>query len=200
MRNMLLATLLLLPFLSSALTKADVYKTGPITWLGVDFTRTVINQPDAKEEDLINKFIPDWNDIILREPDKYKFNKTFHRGNMIMGTEVAFSANSTIKQISIQGPVTSEASLPDQVKSYDFSGKIGIGCMLVMIEMNKEKKTATGYLVFVDMSNHEILDVRFVEGRAGGFGIRNYWANAIANIFEYTASHWQKWRKEVLGK
>lgn len=204
MRIILLA-LWLLPLYSTAqpgeqLTVKDIYKTGPITWLGLDFANAVITDTSISQKDLSYKLIPDWNDIITREPDKFKFNKALHRSNTIFAEGVAHKANANIGRSFKEPSGLTRSRINERVKDYDLSGRAGIGLMVVVDSLSKEKKQAIVWVTFIDMGSKEVLQTIRATGKPSGFGVRNYWANAYAEIFELMADNWQKWRKEALQR
>lgn len=204
MRIILLA-LWLFPLIATAqsgdqLTVKDIYKTGPITWLGLDFAFAVVTDTSISNKDLNQKLIPDWNDIITREPDKFKFNKALHRSNAIIAEGVAHKANTTNRRDYKQPSGLDKGKIADRVKEYDLSGRAGVGLMVVVDSLSKEKKQAIVWLTFIDMGNKEVLQTIRATGKPSGFGVRNYWTNAYSEIFEFMADNWQDWRKEALKK
>lgn len=199
MKKLLFLLLFPLTVYAGTLTKADVYKTGPITFLGIDYRFVEITDQTISQQDLLTKYIPDWNDIVLREKDKFDFNKALHRGNVIFANDVAAKVNSKIDRDLHSKSELQESQINNISQDYDLNGKAGVGFILVMRKMDKNEKEASAYAVFIDMASRDILDVRKVSGKPGGFGVRNYWANALGNILEDMHGNWQKWRKETLG-
>ena len=60
----------------------------------------------------------------------------------------------------------------------------GVGVVLVAKLLNKPMSKATYELITFDISTREILSKREVSGKAGGFGLRNYWAGSVYNIIK----------------
>ena len=81
------------------------------------------------------------------------------------------------------------------IKKYDYKGKKGLGMMFVVEGMHKEAKKASMWVVFIDMDTKKMLLAKQLEGKASGFGFRNYWAKTFYNVLKEVEEDFNKWSK-----
>jgi len=61
--------------------------------------------------------------------------------------------------------------------------------VLFFIEgMSKGKAMTSAWVVLVDMNTKSVLQSARVEGKASGFGFRNYWAGGFLNVLKNVSS------------
>lgn len=63
---------------------------------------------------------------------------------------------------------------------------------MVALLLDKRAAQAVYEMVFFDIATREVRYTERVEGHAGGFGLRNYWANTVAEVLK-------TWRREHRG-
>ena len=184
------------------LTTKDVFKTGPITWLGVDLTHASMICFDTAihMDELQNKYMPDWNDILIREKDKFRFNKTFHRSNVIYAQHVTAALNSRIDRDLLTDYIhLDNENLQAHIQNYNLDGLAGIGAILFIDGFDKcDQAMGYGRIVFIDMKDKILLWSAPVRGEPQGFGVRNYWANSLGHMLEYIEKNWGYWRNRIL--
>jgi hypothetical protein len=49
------------------------------------------------------------------------------------------------------------------------------------------------WVTFVDMKSKTVLLTKHMEGKAGGFGFRNYWAKSFLNVLKSIKEDWRSW-------
>lgn len=72
------------------------------------------------------------------------------------------------------------------VKEYDLQENTGIGIVLIAKLLNKDKKIGTYYVVMFDIASRDIVYCKEVDGKASGFGLRNFWAFSVYHIIKTT--------------
>ena len=72
------------------------------------------------------------------------------------------------------------------VKEYDLQENAGIGIVLIAKLLNKDKKIGTYYVVMFDIASRDIVYCKEVDGKASGFGLRNFWAFSVYHIIKTT--------------
>ena len=55
----------------------------------------------------------------------------------------------------------------------------GVGMVFIAQFLDKSKNSGTYEVVFFNTETKEIIEEWITEGKAGGFGLRNYWAGSI---------------------
>ncbi len=193
-----LAVLLMLSGGAFAQKGEDVVRGDkPITWLGLDFTKTACIGTATQFRDageitglqVRDKYAPGWNQLFIYEPKKFDVAKAVHRESVAYATEVTARPNYKIGDGFFQDDPSayehlSEADIRAAVKGYDFKGRHGVGLMIFIEGMYKGREEAAGWVTFVDMDKKTVLRTFRSTAKPGGFGFRNYWAKAFLNIMK----------------
>lgn len=171
----------------------------PITWLGLDLSHARFigdatqykDLGDVTGKEVRDKYAPGWNNLFVNEQKKYDVAKYVHRDEVRFALQVTERVNNSIDKSFFSNDPNeynrlTEADIKSAIKKYDFKGEKGVGFVIIIDGMSKGKAEATGWLTFVDMNTKTVLETRKVEGKAGGFGFRNYWAKAFYNILKET--------------
>jgi hypothetical protein len=187
-----------------AQTFKDVFNDATtVTYLGIDFTNVkVIGHMSSEVEDLVDRQFSAINELVLNEPKKYDLDKAFHKTGVPNDLKYVEAKNKTITESNVTSTDPSDEShlaktaIDGIVKGYDFGGKKGIGFLFIMESMSKKSEHATMYLTFVDMATNKVLYTERVSEKAGGFGLRNYYAKPIYEALDDMAgSKYKEWKK-----
>lgn len=189
---------------------SDVFEKGDVVWFGLDFSQAkfvqILNE-QGSETEIVEKWIPAWNNLMVSEPGKYDFAKTFKKEQVVYAIETAARIND---QIAPEGLLVSscpdleapEALVADLIKAYD-TGSVteGLGLVFVVTCFNKGTVQGSMYLTFFDIASREVLLCEKMTGRAAGFGIRNYWAGSIYDVLKQVQKKdFKRWRSKYLSK
>jgi hypothetical protein len=201
-------SLILLSLFSKAQTTDDVFNSSkPITWLGIDFSDVRFIGPASgwgevstkSSGEMRDKYFPEWNNLILREPKAFKMEDAVDRSTIEMYTDAINKVNEKMNKKEIFTESSSdykhlkEADIRDMVKKYELKGKSGIGMVLIAEGMNKNLEEGSYWVTFIDMSSKKELYTTRVIGKAGGFGFRNYWAGSVKSVFKTMKKEFKKW-------
>lgn len=210
MKRILLLVLMVSTYITGyTQSKSDIFNPGTeLTWLGMDFSQvhfigTAAQWQDAGEitnTDLRDKYFVAWNEVFVDEKAKYDVAKATGRVLVKYNIDVTASANGkSDKDYFVDDPGAFRHLDADKVaklvKNYNFKGAKGIGMIFVVEGMHKEAKKASMWVVFVDMATKNVLLSKQIEGAAGGFGFRNYWAKAFYNGLKEVDNNFDKWKK-----
>ncbi|QRR03967.1 hypothetical protein [Dyadobacter sandarakinus] len=202
---LLLIVLLAAAGQSDAATMADLFsgKT-KLVFLGLDFTqakyigRAGFNDPSAIE----NQYIDSWNNLLEIEPKKFSLQKAFNLRDEQYKTRVEdmLKHNRSVKvaeNITNDSYSITEDQVKKSVAKYSLSEKEGIGIVYVVESLSKTAERMTAWVTFVDLATKKVLYTEKVEGKAGGFGFRNYWAGGVYKINNaIDAKLYKKWSRE----
>lgn len=173
-------------------------KSQTLTWLGIDYSQLRFigdasqygSAGEISNDNLRNKYFQAWNDLVIQEPNKYDVGKATGFGHIETATDVAeaingknTSANYFSDNSNDFGRLTAN-DISGMVKKYDYKGNKGTGLIFVVDGMDKIRKAASVWVVFVDMDNKSVLSTKHYVSSAGGFGFRNYWASAISKTMK----------------
>lgn len=186
--------------------RSDIFnpKTSMV-WLGVDFSeaRYFGDEKDAVDGGAIKAVFDRINDLILSESDKYNLSNTFKKKSISTEIQAVTTVNDATDDSNIVSTQTGDYTRMDQafvqrmVKQYDLETKEGIGVVFIIEGMHKAKAEAAIWVTFIRMSDQSVLLTKRLEAKAGGFGLRNYWAKAIFNgLVTVEKQEYNRWKKQ----
>lgn len=185
-------------------TLADLFSgKGKLVFLGLDFTQAKyigkigFTDPMAIQ----NQHIVSWNNLIELEPKKFSLQKAFNLKDDQYKSKVEDMVKLN-KSVNVEKNITDDESAltEDQVKKgvgkYALSEKDGIGLVYVVESLNKNSEKLVVWVTFIDLATKKVLHTEKVEGKAGGFGFRNYWAGGVYKVNqEIDKNLFKKWSK-----
>ncbi|MEP6738671.1 MAG: hypothetical protein ABJA70_24315 [Chryseolinea sp.] len=204
----LLFSMLTLSALSivNAQSKSEVFKKEePVTWLGLDFSHNkfIGDREKFGSESDVRKLMEAWNDLIIKEADKYNIAKAIDRSKVEYAVEVTNEHNAEQDVMSMFSDSEKDylhlkvADVEQLISGYDFKGKTGIGLMFVVESFNKTNVEGSVFVTFINMGTREVLFTERVTAEPGGFGMRNYWAGSIREVIEkIRKKDFSNWRKK----
>lgn len=176
----------------------DILKTSEIVWYGLDFSNAKFignfgHTKDAVsvENQIKNLLIPDWNAIVIEEPQNFNLNTTLNKGSVFNDIKPVSNSNKNINADSLidyNQVIIKEGKLTTIVNGY-ISGekKEGIALVFIVNYFDKNTQTASVNSVFFDIKTRKILMNQLFTGKPSGIGVKNYWAGAIKEIFKQLA-------------
>ncbi|MBC7887771.1 MAG: hypothetical protein H7Z13_07760 [Ferruginibacter sp.] len=170
----------------------DVFNSSEtgVFYLGVDFTLARLIDATETASDIRDRSFPAINDLIVNEPKKYDLAGAFHKSNIDHDLAPVAKRNAKINAEAIKSTSSTdydrlkEEDISKLVKGFDFGGKKGVGLLFVVDGMSKAKKGAGIWVTLIDMGAKKVLMTERLEGKAMGFGFRNYWAGSIKDVIE----------------
>ena len=206
--SFLLLTFLLSTTLSvTAQSKKDFFASPDkkATWLGLDFTDLkIFGDTEADVQAIKDQYFVSINDLVLTEPDKYDVAKAFRRTKLVYDlTEVTrlnaqVDSNKLIVLNSEEVMKVTPERVQELVSAYQLTETTGYGIVFIMEAFNKSKKVATMYVTVIDMASKKVLLTKRMEGKASGFGYRNYWARTVYEVLNtINSSAYNKWKAET---
>jgi hypothetical protein len=77
-----------------------------------------------------------------------------------------------------------EAGILEIISSLSTENNGAAGLVFIAETLSKTNQSGTFHVVFFDEATKQIIYSRKVTGKAGGFGVRNYWAASIYSILK----------------
>ena len=186
---------------SFAQTKEDIISgKADITWLGLDFSQvkfkdSISTTPPSPglpskvtNDDFKNKYIIGWNQIFTTEQKKYDIAKNIGYDKPISyDLDITYQANNKLTRdffttSNSDYKTITESKIAELVKKYDFQGKTGVGLIVFVDGMSKDRIEAGAWVTFVNMGTKKVLLTAYRTGKPEGFGLKNYLARAFLNI------------------
>jgi hypothetical protein len=177
-----------------------------LVFLGLDFTQAkYIGRIGFTDADAIkNQHMVSWNSLIEAEPKKFSLEKAFKLNSDRYASKVDDMIKLN-KSVDVDGNITDDAysitedKVRKSVSRYNLSEKDGIGLVYVVESLNKTTEKLVAWVTFVDLRTKKVLYTEKVEGAAGGFGFRNFWAGGVYKINKLIESSlYKKWRKTLI--
>jgi hypothetical protein len=177
-----------------AQTAKDIFNATEVVWYGLDFAKAkFVGQFDqgfgampATGTEMRNKWIPQWNALVAKEPQNFKLKNALRKDNVYYDLVPLNELNSKIdvdKCMSFNAGKIERAEIDEMVKQYGSGDKKeGIGLAFIVESFNKGMESADVYVTFFDIASKKVLLVEKMSGHAMGVGMRNYWAGAVKDI------------------
>ena len=201
-------------FTSKAQVVSDLFTKSEteIYWLGIDFSQVKLigdfsQFGEAGSIGVIgirDKYFSAWNQLILSEPTKYDVAGMFRKPEMKFNTDAITVINSKASVEEMEAPVEPHYTKEDIqgfIKNYKFGVTSGIGLLMVAESLNKTTESGKYHFVAVNLATNEILLYEAIVGKAGGFGLRNYWARSFYEvIIAVRDNKYKNWKKQYAPK
>ncbi len=150
-----------------------------IKFYGVDFSLAQFYGVSETPTELLNAF-NGINQLFISEPKKYDVEKFTGKRVAEVSLEAVSQINSKIDPNKLMTTdkhytVTPEA-IAGAVKALPIKQEPGTGMVMLALLMDKAEKNGSYQLVFFNTETKEIIASWLADGKAQGFGLRNYWA------------------------
>ena len=194
-KSILIAVILLNISNLKAQDESAVKKAEEIVWCGMDFTKaTFVGQFDqgmglspATGLDIKNKWIPQWNSLIVSEPQNFDFRK-FLKKSVYYDIANLNELNRTIdteKCMAYNPGKIERSAIDEMIKKYTAGDKKeGVGLVFIIENFDKGTQMAGVYVTYFDIKTKKVLKCDKYAGKAVGIGMRNYWAGAMKAIIK----------------
>ena len=160
--------------------------SGDIVFLGIDYSLVRFSYIDESAAYTI-RTLPEINRLFVTEAKKYDIGK-------LMGKSVVKTDFDYVNNVAYNLPDGQIISNEDYkinvddvlalISKYPDSTDDGVGLVFVAENMNKKNATGSYYVTFFNLKTKEVIAACRKTGKAGGFGMRNYWAGSIYNLMK----------------
>lgn len=194
---------------AKAQTKADVFHADKsIVFLGVDYSHAQFVGPVSGWGEITTKtpreirdtYFLLWNNTIQNEPQNFKFAEALNRKEVSIATKSVQKTNEAAKTDRLFADAASdveeisEKDIPAMVKKYNLPESGDIGMVLICEQMDKNLKSATYWISFLDLHSGKVLFSKKESGSASGFGFKNYWLGSIKSILKSMKKDFKTWK------
>lgn len=189
-----------------------IYSETDLTYVGLDFTKTafmgnfsVMGDESYTPTLIRDKYMVGWNRIVAKEKDRYKIKEAYDKTNVNYDIEVTINRNGAIDTNEIFKYINKDFSTPHLttediasiVKDYKaIDAAKGLGLVYIVDYFNKNNQEGCIWVTFFDLSTKKVIHTEAFKTKAGGFGLRNYWAKTVFNTINASKSAYKgKWKK-----
>ncbi len=168
---------------------SDIFEVNEITWFGLDFSNVKLigSIGFTNPESIRNHYFDTWNSLILSESKKYNLTKYFHKESVEPFLSIVTDRNTlpNPEELVIETEYSFDIERVKQIiAEYDSGDKEGIGLVFIMESLNKYEKEANIWVTFFDIKTKKVLLTEYLNGKARGFGFRNYWARTYYSVMK----------------
>ncbi|MBS4014350.1 MAG: hypothetical protein KGZ97_11440 [Bacteroidetes bacterium] len=198
---LIILVLLAMPLASNAQSASSVFNTHEVTWFGVDFSNAKFIGPEgfSNPVEIVDRFFDSWNNLVVSEQKKYDIKKHFRKRYVEYDLSIVKERNSSVDpdDLVLESYESHELSMEDirQIISEYNSNRSGLGLVFIVETFNKPRDLGTMYVTFFDIKTGKVLFTEKLSGKAGGIGLRNYWASSIHKVFIESGKQYGKWKK-----
>lgn len=162
--------------------ESELAKVSNVNFYGVDYSMVKVN--GATEAPIqFQRVFADINFLFISEAKKYDVAKFIKKTVDKVDLEVVNKVNAEINLNDLMAKSTSyaleDAAIAKHIKSLPIKDTKGIGFILVAQLLDKAASRGTYQLVYFDLESRNIISSRVAGGKAGGFGLRNFWAASV---------------------
>lgn len=184
--------LIVLLFLSVSLfsfgqDKSALKDIQSIKFYGVDYSQAKVFGADESPYQFKEAFRR-INELFITEAKKYDVGKRLRKEVTEISLEAVNEVNAAINPDELMISKTSYSLSKEQVQAAIQALPIpqapGTGMVFIAQFLDKSKNRGTYEVVFFNTQTKEIIEEWITEGKARGFGLRNYWAGSIRNAIE----------------
>ena len=189
MKKVASLAVVLLMALGAAAQPQRIREASSLNYYGIDFSsaKVIANESAYDFIDVFRRI----NQLVVVESEKYDLKKAFRKEIGKVDLSVVGALNEMIDPGTLKeyGGIyrLSPETIAGKVAEYRIPDKEGIGVVLIAEQLDKSSGAATYHVVFFDLATREIVLSKWVAGKAGGFGLRNYWAGSVYRVLS-------KWR------
>ena len=182
-----------------------VFTSNSMTWFGFDYSEAYFigTEGFTNPDDIKSRYFDSWNNLILNEPGKFDIGKFFYKDEVENDLSVVSKRNAgvdinnrVINDLSEAVPLD-ENKVRKMINEFEFGGSPeGLGLVFIVESYNKISATGTYYVTFFDISTRKVLLIKRMEGKAKGFGVRNYWVGSYYAVMKSANKMYEKWENE----
>lgn len=181
---------------------APSIKGKKMVWYGLDFSQAKMIGSEGFEsvtaELIKDKFFNSWNKLIVREADKYDLQGAFKKESVMKDLSIIEARNEAVLTENLITDDESHSLSEDdisQILSEYPKGEFteGLGCVFIVESFNKLTDKGSIWVTLFDISTGKVVKTKRMQGKSGGFGVRNYWARSIYNVINILKKEFKKW-------
>ena len=182
MKRILIAVALLLG-VCPAQAQMGVAASDKIIMYGVDYSRVKTIGVTESESALVEAFVG-INELLLSQPEKYDCSPLVRKPLTVdigpMCRRIRHADYSAMKLYRQDSDCLLDVA--EIVADYLLPDTEGHGMVFIAELLDKGYRSAIYHVVEFDIATREVISDWKVETPAGGFGLRNYWANTVYQI------------------
>ncbi|HJD75795.1 MAG TPA: hypothetical protein K8W04_07040 [Bacteroides reticulotermitis] len=179
--------LILFLFLSTSLFcfgqgKSSLKDIQSIKFYGVDYSQAKVfgaSESSIQFKDAFRRI----NELFITEAKKYNVGKQLKKEVTEISLDAVNQVNDNINLNELMTPkkeyTLSKEEIKAAIERLPIQKTPGVGMVFIAQFLDKSNNRGTYEVVFFNTETKEIIETWITEGKAGGFGLRNYWAGSV---------------------
>jgi len=201
--------LVFIPLLFSAALFAqdmsEVFQSKSATWFGFDYSEALFigSEGFTNPKEIKDRYFNSWNLLVQAEYSKYDVGKAFKKENVDISLDIVTARNLEVpifeRVIDDQGKVLhlDKEKVQEIIGSYQFDdNQQGLGIVMIVESYSKTSITGYYFVTLFDIKTKQVLITERMSGKAGGFGIRNFWAKSYYYVLKEMPRKLKTWQKK----
>ena len=149
---------------------------------GIDFSSVKVYGADETVEQFENAF-EGINLLLIKESKKYDFTDIVGADSKLkLDMVINLTKDSDFSDIKVYDKDIAPINVSEKIKNYPIKEKSGNGFIMIATLLDKSTNKATYNVVLFDVEPRKILKEKEFTSKAGGFGLRNFWARTIYTL------------------
>lgn len=158
-----------------------------IQFYGVDYSMARVFGAAESPTQFKNIF-PEINDLFITQAKKFDIGKFTGKQVEAISLEAVNKVNGKINTHDIETTspnyTLDAAQITEAVQRLPIANGTGTGVVLVAKLLSKADNNGSYQLVYFNIATKEIIDSFPLNGKARGFGLRNFWAGSVYNALK----------------
>lgn len=176
-------------------------------YFGIDFSKVkIIDDSNAKTDEIVDKQFGAINDLVVNEPKKYKIAEAFDKTEADHDLSYIAKVNDKTDPDKILSTNTAdfkrltEKDMDAAVKALAAPDQKKVGLLFVVEGVSKAKKAMAVWVVLFDTKSKKVLMTERVEGKMTmAFTFRNQWGAGINSVIEMIEkSKFREWKAKYV--
>lgn len=154
-----------------------------IKFFGVDYSSvTIIGANESLSE--FKEAFEAINDLFITQPKKFDAGRLLNKNVVELSLTEANSLIDNIDEDAFDYRNRTQPDLQDQIQKLPIKKDKGVGVIIVAKYLDKSNNEGIYQIVFFDLNNKHIIHSWENKGKAGGFGLRNFWGNSVHRLLK----------------
>ncbi len=172
---------------------SEIFQTQKATWFGLDYSEAYFigTEGFTNPAEIKGRYFNSWNNLVESENEKYDIGKYFSKEKIDFSLDNVTARNL---KVDMSDRVTNdqtktlhldEKKVQEMINAYNFKDdQHGLGIVFIVESYSKPAVTGNYFVTLFDIDSKKVLLTERMSGKAGGFGIRNYWAATYYNVLK----------------
>lgn len=180
-------TLLFISMLTGIFAPSAAQSSDKLVWFGIDFTASKFVLVQENPQEIVNRYLPAINYVILTEPQKYDLRSFFNASEVQNNIDPVLKLNSEIDPSTLVS--TNEQKLEmekvnEMIRKYNAGNFEGTGLVFIAENLNKATGIGSYYVCLFNIRSREVIEAKRMQAPVGGIGFRNYWVSSVYKIMK----------------